>query len=396
MGSDDESDDDLDIVFVDETQARRDKQSAALQGRKQQQQLRVPVSSKVAQKKRGGGVPAPQATITPAKRGRPAMRKKAHMSSPVTPSPLSTAVSTPATIRNSADPDADDVDDPNETTMDRRKKQRSKVWDHFTLMTEHGDGYGLFKCHGCEEDQISARLNSTSNLWTHARQSCPKVHALITGIKVDATQARLDGINAVIQPFTKARLHHKVVEWIASSGLPFTTVESSALREIFKFLHQKAILPSADTVSRHLEQLYETTEEMVDNLLRENASVLHYAHDAWTDPAHRNCFFGIYASFIDEKFEYREVLLRLVHLRGKHAGFRLGDGLFEIFQKMQIARNVGPGTSDNASNNLTTAERLMERMNGDLMLDMPSTDLMRCMCHVANLAASDYLNAEGQ
>ncbi|KAJ9091495.1 hypothetical protein QFC21_007195 [Naganishia friedmannii] len=352
------------VVFVDETQVRKDKQRA-LQERAPKQQRRAHKSAKATQKGKGkaSDIQSSKAVITPAKRGRPTRKKQAYMSSPITPSPLSSIVSTPAAARNSGDRAADDD---NESTVDRRKKQRSKVWDHFTLMSEHGDGYGLFKCHGCEEEQISARLNSTSNLWTHARQSCPKVHALLTGVAADATQSRMDGINAVIPPFTKARLDHKIVEWIASSGLPFTTVESSPLRDLCKFLHQYAILPSADTVARHLEQLYEDTEKMVDERLQNNT------------------------------FEYKEVLLRLVHLKGKHAGIRLGDGLFEIFQKMEIAHNVGPGTSDNASNNLTTAERLSERMNGELMLDMPSTDLLRCMCHVASLAATDYMDAEAK
>lgn len=86
------------------------------------------------------------------------------------------------------------------------------------------------------------------------------------------------------------------------SGLPFTTVESGHVRELCKFLNHDATLPSADTIARKLEVAYEDTESQVDARLKGVTSVVHYAHDAWTDPAHRNCFFGIYASYIDDHF----------------------------------------------------------------------------------------------
>lgn len=123
------------------------------------------------------------------------------------------------------------------------------------------------------------------------------------------------------------------------------------------------------------------------------SSTIHYAHDAWTDPAHKHCFLGIYASYIDEHFVDRRVLLRLMHLKGRHTGTRLGEGLFDLFDELGIANNVGPGTVDNAGNKITAADRLNERLCGELMLDSPGGP-MRCLCHIANLAANDYLKAE--
>jgi hypothetical protein len=118
-----------------------------------------------------------------------------------------------------------------EERVDRRKKQRSAIWKHFTLSSKYGDGeYGLFRCHGCGDEEMAASLKSNINLWTHAKQACPKVLALVKGVTVDQfdnTQSRLGGFNVVIPPFTKQRFDIKLVNWIASAGLPFTTVESA-------------------------------------------------------------------------------------------------------------------------------------------------------------------------
>lgn len=82
-----------------------------------------------------------------------------------------------------------------------------------------------------------------------------------------------------------------------------------------------------------------------------------------------------------------------MHLKGRHTGPRLGEGLFDLFNELGIANNVGPGTVDNAGNNITAADRLNARLCGELMLESPGGP-MRCLCHIANLAANDYLEAE--
>ncbi|KAJ9093309.1 hypothetical protein QFC20_007161 [Naganishia adeliensis] len=374
-GQEDGSQSESDYVFVNETRVRKykmkkkkkEKAASEAASLKKRKEMTTPRSGK----RKAKGTPS---TITPSKRARPLKQSSSLAVSPYTPTPNAAssgqATASVASTPGNLDEDDDDDDDEN-LILDRRKKQRSKVWNHFTLNSKHGEGYGLFRCHECGEEDVSARLNSTSNLLSHARHRCPKVLAMIEGTTRETYQATLGGLNVIIPPFTKSRLHDKLVEWIAVSGLPFTTVESGHLRELCKFLNHDATIPSADTIGRKLEVAYEDTESQVHARLKGVTSVVHYAHGAWTDPAHRNCFFGIYASYIHDHFVYREVLLRLMHLRGR-------------------------GITDNAGNNLTTAEPLGERMISELLRDMPPTNLMRCICHITNLAAIDYLKAEAK
>lgn len=106
-------------------------------------------------------------------------------------------------------------------------------------------------------------------------------------------------------------------------------------------------------------------------------------------------YMGIYASFINSKWEYQEVLVRLLHLQGTHSGERMGDGLFHLFSKViPVHGSLGPGTADNASNNLTACERISVLMRSEYDVEYPPEDLMGCMCHVANLAAVAYSDGE--
>lgn len=188
-----------------------------------------------------------------------------------------------------------------------------------------------------------------------------------------------------------------VADWIITSGLPWTTIEDFRLKDAFLSANPQATLPSARTLVRSVEDLYSVVEKKVDQLFQSSNSTIHFTHDAWTDSAGKNSFFGIYGSFIDDKFQYREVLMRLLHMRGKHTGARMGDGLFALFNNdMKISHNIGPGTGDNASNNKSAADRLSTLLLSDLAIDQSGSDIVGCVCHIANLAALDYIAGEGQ
>lgn len=78
---------------------------------------------------------------------------------------------------------------------------------------------------------------------------------------------------------------------------------------------------------------------------------MHYAYDAWSDSSRRKSYLDIVASFIDENFEYKELLLRLVPMLVGYGGRRMGESLFSLLVDIGIAKNIGPGTADNASAN---------------------------------------------
>lgn len=62
---------------------------------------------------------------------------------------------------------------------------------------------------------------------------------------------------------------------------------------------------------------------------------------------------AITAYFIDEDWQYNEVLLGFELLHGKHSGANISDILLNILRKYDIEHRVLAVTTDNALNNDT-------------------------------------------
>lgn len=201
----------------------------------------------------------------------------------------------------------------------------------------------------------------------------------------------------IIKPYNAEVFKNAIIKWIIVSGLPFTTAENRHLRKAIRLANPQAELMSARTVVRRLEEKYEVVRNRVDDALRTTKAVIHYTHDAWTDSSGKKCYFGIFASWIDDSFEYREVLLRLIHMRGAHTGHRIGDSLFKLFNEdIKIVTRLGPGTGDNASNNKAGADRMSDLLWTEHDIDQPGMEMVVCLCHIANLAALKYIEGESR
>jgi hypothetical protein len=284
----------------------------------------------------------------------------------------------------------------------RSASKRSAIWLYYKLQHKDKKGNSTCICKACGRE---VRGRGTSNFLQHQRNSCSglKQAKLLDwpGICCDVpdkdVQTTLDKSSGkVIQPFSSTKFQHAVTKWIVVTGLPFTTIENEELQETFALANPEAKLQSARTLVRRLEESYTTVRDRLDGTLVRQPSTIHYTHDAWTDSARKHCYFGIFVSFVDEGFEYREQLLRLIPMKGAHTGQRMGDALFNLFSDViGISTKLGPGTGDNASNNRAGAERISELLQSHHDISQPGSEMVGCMCHIANLAALAYIEGEG-
>lgn len=253
-----------------------------------------------------------------------------------------------------------------------RKAARTGTWN----LLQH-----QYKCTGIDKARLSAKPNGVR----------------VTKAQVAAYQATLNKkTGALVKAFNVEAWKNTIVQWVATSGLPFTVAENASLRKAFVDSNAECILPSGDTIARRLETFYESACEAISTTLKQQDCTIHYAHDAWTDSQRRKSYLGLIACFVDKKFVYQEVLLRLVPLVGGHGGRRIADSLFPLMQQIGIAERLGPGTADNASANARTAERMAELLFEEHQVDMDAKNLMGCVCHIANLAAQAYLDVESE
>lgn len=292
-----------------------------------------------------------------------------------------------------------DFGTPTPITKKGKEKKEETIWDYFIMQTPQGEKNKSGKCRAC--DKI-VKGRSTSNFHDHQRTRCPRlaeaarlgIPGIMCDIPMTASQSTIGArTGELMQPFSQKRFLAATMKWIVVSGLPFTTIQNPYLQKAFEAANPAARLQSARTLARRLEDSYDIVSRKVVQHIQSVRSTIHYMHDSWTDTGRKNSYTGIYATYIDDNFEYKEILLRLLHTKGQHTGLRMGNGLFDVLHStFRIATNLGPGTADNASNNLSAANRLATLLRTELLQDHHyGQDLIGCVCHIANIAAIRYL-----
>jgi hypothetical protein len=294
------------------------------------------------------------------------------------------------------------------TSLARRPSwEDESIWDYFVERTTNRNSKNKrMECRACHK---FVKGQSTSNFHDHQRMKCTGLEeayrrgmrgiccdalSIIT-IKSQTTIQRDSG--QLVQPFNHRTFLAAVFKWIIVSGLPFTTIQNQHLQRAFQAACPDARLQSARMLARKLEDTYDVVSERVLVKIRSMKTVIHFSHDSWTDTGRKHCYFGVYVSFINDQWEYEEVLLRLLHMKGSHTGERIGDGIFDLFRNVvKCGSRLGPGAADNAGNNHTASMRLADLQFTEYGEDSSAygPDMVGCICHIANLAALAYLSGE--
>jgi len=133
--------------------------------------------------------------------------------------------------------------------------------------------------------------------------------------------------------------------------LPFQIVEHPQFLRLSQSALSLPDFPSVKTIKRRLSS---TVQERHQSLLRTLplGAKISISLDCWTSPF-QQAFMAVTGYFIDQDWNYREVLLGFEPLHRTHSGANLSTVLPELFQRHQIANRVLVITTDNAANNST-------------------------------------------
>ena len=97
---------------------------------------------------------------------------------------------------------------------------------------------------------------------------------------------------------------------------------------------------------------------------------LSIALDCWTS-LFQQAFMAISGYFLDQEWNYRELLLGFEPLKGSHTGRNLSLVLSEVLQMNQISDRIVAITTDNASNNDTMIASIREIFPETTMIRIP-------------------------
>jgi hypothetical protein len=184
----------------------------------------------------------------------------------------------------------------------------------------------------------------------------------------------------------------RLITFITASRLPFLLVEHPefrALIEMARLAPSMPEIPSAFTVRRHLRELVKQRQHTLLCNLPQGAK-LSVALDCWTSPF-RQSFMAVTGYFLDQEWNYREILLGFEPLYGSHTGAYLSTILLDLLEKHGITNRVLTITTDNASNNGTLVGSLQEAVES---LELPShIPIIRipCIAHVIQLSLKELL-----
>ncbi|KAA8643858.1 uncharacterized protein ATNIH1004_010633 [Aspergillus tanneri] len=129
---------------------------------------------------------------------------------------------------------------------------------------------------------------------------------------------------------------------VALGRLPFRFSEHRELDEfinIVRLAPSKPKLPSGKTLRRYLQKKVKEKQETLLQKLSPSGKLL-IALDCWTSPFNQ-AFMAITGYFLDQGWNYREILLGFEPLHGTHNGSNLSLVLFEILQAYGIV-NTSP------------------------------------------------------
>ncbi|KAJ5807732.1 hypothetical protein N7474_009001 [Penicillium riverlandense] len=191
--------------------------------------------------------------------------------------------------------------------------------------------------------------------------------------------------------FSQNVFEEKLLEFITSAPLLFRIIEQTQFKDLLDMVQSASSrlnIPSARSIRRRLEMSVEKQHQSVLSKLPEG-SRLAIALDCWTSPFNQ-AFMAITGYFLDENWNYMEVLLGFEPLHGSHTGGNLSKTVIQILQQHSVANRVSSITTDNASNNNTMITGVQEIVQS---LGLSNNSILRvpCIAHVIQLSLNQHL-----
>jgi hypothetical protein len=191
--------------------------------------------------------------------------------------------------------------------------------------------------------------------------------------------------------FDQSAFQQKILEFITTARLPFRIIEHASFRSLLDYARiadSKLNIPSARTIRRLLDTSVEVQQREILNKLPDGCRIS-IALDCWTSPF-KQAFMAITGYFIDQDWNYHEVLLGFEHLYGSHTGSNLSNTVIQILQHYKIADRVLSITTDNATNNNTMMIGIQETVQS-LLQSGSSIFRVPCIAHVIQLCLQELL-----
>ena len=187
-------------------------------------------------------------------------------------------------------------------------------------------------------------------------------------------------INAQVANFDPQRWKRALVRWMAYDHVKLRQVDTEPLQRMIqcanKNINKDTCLPTRQTVREWIIKDFELFKPHIIELLKSTNNKINITFDLWTS-SNTLSLNGIIAHFIDEAGKIRRFLLSVPEVDGRHTGVNIAAGVAKIIREFDIANRIGYFVVDNAGNNDTAIENLVETF------DFRAEERrLRCAAHV--------------
>lgn len=217
----------------------------------------------------------------------------------------------------------------------------------------------------------------------HARSSHPYEFAIASGENPSSQPKpnQLKLADSFARTFEQSQYETKLIEMVVANNLSMKLIESPSFKDLVKYLNPRANNISGKTMKVRLLTMFNETKQQLAQQLAKNSSKISFTTDGWTGKNSAQ-FIAVTATYITENFDFKNILLDFVEIRGSHTGARLSQAFEEIvFEDYQLLSDkIGGVCMDNASNNSRMMEIFCQKHSVDCRARL------ECMAHSINLA----------
>ena len=144
---------------------------------------------------------------------------------------------------------------------------------------------------------------------------------------------------------------------IVALGLPLRSVANVELQRAFNCLLDNVQFPSPSTIKNRLITRKQEIIQLLLESLPRGSSKVSLALDCWSS-FNRQGYLAINAYFIDDKWNYHEVLLAFEYVECSYTGIKLAEVLNSVLIRHSIEDRILAFTTDSASNNAPMVDEL--------------------------------------
>jgi hypothetical protein len=172
------------------------------------------------------------------------------------------------------------------TTSKRKRAQTSEAWVYFKMHVWTADQKSaLCTVEKCSKREVSlGKDGSPSSLFKHLAHNHKDLYSILEHYKkkarkleeereemikleatskAESTRTQLSATRFFTPIFNQKVFNGHLTKWVVEDVLPFTSFESTAAREVFKYLNHTAHPISGDSIKARVVKAFEESTELV-------------------------------------------------------------------------------------------------------------------------------------